>query len=101
MSLSISATFNPRGSDDCCVLAGINCSLVIGSSPNTKSKVISFPSLITFAFAEESGLIWPTTCGRSELNLISLLSNSIITSPGTNPALSADSPSSTSLIRAP
>ena len=64
-------------------------------------RVIDFPSLMTFAFALVPGSILPTTCGKSEPNLISLSSNSIITSPGSNPALSADSPFSTSLIRAP
>ena len=47
------------------------------------------------------GFICPTTCGRSALNLISFPSKSKITSPGINPPLSPDSPSSKSFIKAP
>ena len=73
----------------------------MGNSPNEKIKVLLSPLLITFARERVPGLIRPTTCGRSELNLISLPLNSVITSPGKRPPLSADSPFSTSLISAP
>ena len=79
----------------------MNESWLTGNSPRVNLSSISLPSRIILPFALDSGWIWPTTWGKSELNFISLSLNSIITSPGSNPALSADSPSSTSFIRAP
>ena len=55
LSLSISATFNPRGSFDLLDFAGINESLSVGNSPRTKLIDISSPSLITLALASVSG----------------------------------------------
>ena len=61
LSLSISATFKPIGSDEFCDFAGTKDSLFAGSSPRENPNFISSPSLITFAYTLVSGCSCPTT----------------------------------------
>ena len=101
LSLSISSIWRPNISELLLVFAGTNGLSLEGNSPSIKVSCISSPSLKIVAIDSVFGFICPTTCGRSALNLISFPSKSKITSPGINPPLSPDSPSSKSFIKAP
>ena len=100
-----SSTLNPSASNCSPVCgSGTTSAVVIGSGSKAPTVIVSFFSLpcrTTVKGDVVPGLVLPTTRGKSSDFSIATPSNSMMTSPGSKPALAAGEPASTPLTNAP